>query len=128
MTAGKPHWGGYRMKRRTAYLIVAALLAAAACWAAGGLKLIVNGKVASSNIKMINGVPYAPLKDVAGAMNMVVVKRTGGYEITNQGGTYQVEGSRQGNIGDELFTGEWRFQVLKVSQTDEYQERYYGNK
>jgi hypothetical protein len=34
-------------------------------------------------------------------------------------------GTRRGNVGDELSTAQWGFQVRKVSMTDEYVERYY---
>ena len=33
--------------------------------------------------------------------------------------------SDQGRVGDELTTLQWSFQVLRVSETDEYMERYY---
>lgn len=42
------------------------------------------------------------------------------------GGAYQVEGVAQGKIGDELFTGKWRFRVVSIEEAgDEYKERYY---
>jgi hypothetical protein len=48
-----------------------------------------------------------------------VVKRAGGYEITAAGGANQVEGL-QGKIGDTLFDGKWRFEVLRVDRVDSY--------
>ena len=87
--------------------------------AQGGLKLTLNGKVASSSVRMIEGRPYAPLADVARGLGMVVVKRPGGFEITPAGGANQVEGLR-GKVGDTLFDGKWRFQVLSIQTADSY--------
>jgi hypothetical protein len=81
--------------------------------------LILNGKVASHDIRVIEGRPYVPLADVARALGQAVVKRSGGYEIRATGGANQVEGL-QGKIGDVLFDGEWRFEVLRVNRVDSY--------
>jgi hypothetical protein len=104
------------------YLALGALLLAldtAPVSAAGSL--IVNGKPAAADIRTIAGSPYVKLADVAKALGMVVVKRSdGSYEITRPGGANQVEGISQGKIGDVLFDGRWRFQVLSVQTPDSY--------
>lgn len=115
---------------RSALLVMAALLiAAVACWAAQhAAKLIVNGRTASTDVRIINGKAYAPLADVAKALNMVIAKRGGNYEMVAPGGANQVEGARQGKIGDVLFTGKWRFSVLGIERVDRYQEQFYQGK
>jgi len=89
-------------------------------WAAGGMNLIMNGKAASSDVRVIDGSPYVKLSDVAKALNMIVVKRPGGYEITKAGGANQIEGVTQGKIGDVLFDGRWRLQILSMDTPDSY--------
>jgi hypothetical protein len=84
-----------------------------AALAQAGAKLIINGKVASTNVRMINGQAYVPLADLARATGQTVVKRSDGYEIVAAGGANQVEGLR-GKVGDVLFDGKWRFRVLEV--------------
>jgi hypothetical protein len=81
--------------------------------------LILNGKVASHDIRVIEGRPYVPVADVAYALGQTVVKRSGGYEITTAGGANQVQGL-QGKIGDVLFDGKWRFEVLRVDRVESY--------
>src|SRR5436189_1690352 len=84
-----------------------AVAAAASARAQGSVKLILNGKVASTDVRMINGRPYVPLADIARATGQVLVKKGSGYEIIAQGGANQVEGLH-GKIGDTLFDGKWR--------------------
>ncbi len=116
--------------RRSYWALVAAALAGAgvACAAPPVMQLFVNGRSVPTDIRTINGRPYVPLADVARALNMTVVRRSGGYELTVAGGAGQVQGARQGKIGDELFTCKWRFQVLGVQEAPEYVERYYQQK
>jgi hypothetical protein len=98
-----------------AALGVCALAAAAAALAQGGIRLTLNGKVASTNVRMINGRPYVPLADIARATGQVLVKKGSGYEIIAAGGANQVEGLR-GKVGDTLFDGKWRFRVMDVQR------------
>jgi len=86
---------------------------------AGGTKLVMNGSVASTSVRVIDGRPYAPVADMAKALNMTVVKRADGYEITRAGGANQVEGLN-GKVGDVLFDGRWRFSVLEVKPVESY--------
>src|SRR6187551_156373 len=90
-------------------------LAAASALAQNGVRLILNGKVASTRVRMINGAPYAPLADIARATGQTLVKRGGGYEIIAAGGANQVEGLR-GKVGDTLFDGKWRLKVTDVQR------------
>jgi hypothetical protein len=91
----------------------------AAALAQAGKALIINGQVASHDVRVIEGRPYVPVADVAKALGQTVVMRAGGYEITTAGGANQVQGL-QGKVGDTLFDGKWRFQVLAVEPVDSY--------
>jgi hypothetical protein len=96
------------------------LLTMAHVHAAPGARLIVNGKVASTNVQIINGQAFVSVKDMAKALGMAVVKNAdGSYEIKKAGGTYQV-GDLNGKVGDVLFDGKWRFQVVNVRAVDSY--------
>src|SRR5688500_15525819 len=72
----------------------------------GGKTLVINGKVVSRDVRIINGRPYAPLADIARGMGQTLAKRGSGYELAAAGGANQVEGLR-GKIGDTLFDGKW---------------------
>ena len=111
--------------RRIAFLALVLIVVISVCWAAS-MKLMIQGKLASTDVRVINGKAYAPIADVAKAMNMVVNKSGSTYSMVVPGGAYQVQGSKQGKIGSQLFTGKWKFQVVSV-ETDlkEYQEMYY---
>src|SRR3954470_22446907 len=91
----------------------------AAAFAQAGRSLILNGAVVSRDVRLIGGRPFVPVADVAQALGQTVVTRAGGYEITAAGGANQIRGL-QGKIGDTLFDGKWRFQVLAVEPIDSY--------
>src|SRR5689334_457235 len=92
---------------------------ATAALAQAGRTLILNGEVASRDVRVIDGRPYVPVADVAKALGQTVVTRGGGWEITAAGGANQIQGL-QGKIGDTLFDGRWRFQVVAVEPVDSY--------
>jgi len=104
--------------------VLAIMLMAGPGWAQGTLTM--NGRVVSTGIRSLSGGTYVKLSDIAKALGMVVVKRPGGYELTKAGGTDQVQGIRQGKIGDVLFDGYWRFQVKSVETTDAYSVQKTG--
>lgn len=87
-----------------------------------------NGKVASNDVRIINGRAYAPISDVATALGMVATKSGNTYEIAIPGGANQLNGTTQGKIGSELFTGKWRFQVTGIETADKYTEQYCQSK
>lgn len=87
------------------------------------LKLLLNGKVASTRIRVLGGQPYVPLTDIARALGQSVAKTSGGYEIGTAGGANQIAGLT-GKVGDTLFDGSWRFQVTKVTEAQTYSDRY----
>ncbi len=118
MTAGR--------KAAFVSLMLAAGTIVGICWAAAGTKLYVDGKLASSRVVIVDGRAYVPVVDVAEALGMTVGQVEDGYALTREGGANQVEGVAQGGIGDELFTGKWRLQVVDIKQAgDQYTERYY---
>ena len=88
--------------------------------APSGKKLTLNGKVASNNVQTVNGQAFVALADLAKALGMVMVKNAdGNYEIKQAGGTYQA-GDLSGKIGDVLFDGKWRLQVLSVQMPESF--------
>ncbi len=104
------------------------------------LRLIVAGKTASTDIRLVDGRPYVPLSDMAKAMNGTVVKRKSGYEIVLgdvdkaaaepkavAGGANEVHGTR-GKIGEVLFNGKWRFSVLSVEHAASYDSQFLPDK
>ncbi len=95
------------------------LVLAVAALAAGNARLMMNGKTASTDVRVIGGKAYVPVSDVAKSLGMVVVKNANGYEIKKPGGTFQV-GNLGGKVGDVLFDGKWRFQVLDAQNVDSY--------
>lgn len=96
----------------------------AGVWAAqSGKTLVLNGRVASNDVRIINGKAYVPLEDIAKANDMVVVMTQRGYEIKKAGGATPIKGL-QGKVGDVLFDGKWRFQVLSVENVGTYHMKY----
>ena len=99
-------------------------LLGALVWAAQAKpKLFVNGVAASSDVFVRNNVVYAPIRDIAKAMDMVVVKRPDGYEIKRAGGANPIEGVR-GKVGDTLFDGNFQFKVVEVVRGPSYKKRF----
>lgn len=86
-------------------------------------KLFVNGVAASSNVLVRNGVVYAPIRDMAKAFDMVVVKRPDGFEIKRAGGANPIEGLR-GKVGDTLFDGNFQFKVVEIVRGASYKKRF----
>lgn len=105
-------------------LAVAALVLAAGPGRAQGT-LTMNGRIVSTDMRSLGGGAYVRLSDIAKSLGMVVVKRPGGYELQKPGGADQV-GDTQGKIGDLLFNGQWRFQVLSVQTPETYTTKTPG--
>lgn len=128
----------------TAIAVTAGLATAAGALGQVGLRLLVGGKTASTDVRIIGGRPYVPLADMAKAMNGTAVKhKGGGYEITlasadtttpeagagsaAPGGANEVRGTR-GKIGQVLFNGKWRFSVLSVDRAATYDSQFLTHK
>ncbi len=113
------------MKTRSNWTLRWLLLAATACSGTyafariAGTQLVINGSIASTRVRVIDGQAYVPIGDVARAFQMVVAQRPGGFELRPAGGANQIQGLT-GKIGDVLFDGKWRFQVLGVEVVPSY--------
>ena len=105
-------------------LAVALMATAAFGWTfSSGSKLYYNGKVASTDVIVRDGVAYVPLHDVAAALSLTVQKREDGYTLIKAGGASQIEGLN-GKIGDDLFNGYFRVKVLRVVRGEHYQRQF----
>jgi len=132
------------MSTRTRALAAVLVLTAGAATAALALasaRLTVGGQTVSTDIRILGGRPYVPLADMARAMNGTAVRHAGGsYEIKRDGvdtttpsadvvtpapagGADEVHGTR-GKIGQMLFTGKWRFEVLGVDRAAAYDSKF----
>lgn len=111
--------------RVTIGLLAVGLAAAIAVQAAQ--KLVVNGKTASTDVKVIGGKAYVPLADVAKALDYTVLKTAGGYELAKAGGATQIANKNVGKVGEEIFTGKWRFTVLSVQRVAEAVPEYLAD-
>jgi hypothetical protein len=112
-------------KRRLSISALVLAVSIGTASAAGSGKLIFNGKVASTDVRTVNGSAYVKLSDMATALGMTVIKRGDGYEIIKKGGANQA-GDLQGKMGDTLFDGRWRFAVLSMETADSYTMKTSG--
>lgn len=118
-----------------------ALGIAGAALAQAGKSLTFKGQVVSHDLRIIGGRPYVPLADVARILGGSAVKSGAGYAIRAgdidtttpsdkstppAGGADQVNGLR-GKVGQVLFTGKWRFQVVSVDHTSSYATKYQAD-
>jgi len=103
---------------------IVALAVAAVAAVTVSSKLFVNGKVASTDVRVINGKAYAPLADVAKSLDMTLVAKAGGYELTKSGGAGQIANKNVGKLGEEIFTGKYRFTVVSFEQVEKYRKMY----
>lgn len=99
------------------------LLAGLCLGGQAGKNLIIAGQVATSDLKVINGRTYVPLADVARALNMTLVDKRTSIEMIPAGGANEVNGLR-GKLGDQIFTGKWRFTPVSLDQRDSYTTKY----
>jgi hypothetical protein len=103
---------------------------------ANGARLMMNGKIASSRVRVIGSEAYVPVSDVAAALGGKVAKQGDLYEIRGSGGipsptrpaaaggSQQVKAGTTGKAGDDLFDGKTRLRVLSVRETDSYTEKF----
>lgn len=110
-------------RMRWAIGILLAGAAGAYAWQAAQ-KLIIGGKTVSVDVRTIGGKAYVPLTDVAKALDFTVQKTAGGYELVKSGGTNQIANKNVGKLGEEIFTGKWKFAVLGVERVKEATPEY----
>lgn len=113
-----------KTKTKMSLAAVSLLGLGAIAFAAGNARWSLNGQTVSGDVRMIGGKPYVALSDVAKAMKMSVVKNGSSYDVRVAGGATQVNGIRQGKIGDQLSSGDWGLLVTGVREVTEYNERY----
>lgn len=113
------------VSRRTVFLMAASVIVGAGISLAASpvLRLYINGKVASSDLLVRGNKVYAPIRDVATGLGMVVQQRPDGLELIKPGGADQVQGET-GKTGDMLFNGKYRFQVRKVYRGQKYVKQF----
>jgi hypothetical protein len=116
--------------RTKAAVIALAAGVVTASWAQAALTLSYKGSVVSHRVRMLDGQAYVPVADMAKLLNGRIVRTDGGYQIQGAGnggdlagGANQVNGL-QGSIGQMLFTGKWRFEVLSVTHEASYTFKY----
>ena len=115
------------MKRSYLFIVGVLCSSLALGWAVQATtKLYVGGNLASNGVIERNGVAYVPLKDVATALKMNVSKSARGWEMGTAGGANMTEGVN-GKIGEVLFNGYWRFQVVKMYRGNEYTNQFSGD-
>ena len=82
-------------------------------------QLLINGQVASADVRVINGKAYVPVTDVAKALDYTVQKTDKGYELVKAGGANQIANKNVGKLGEEVFTGQWKFTVIEAKRVAE---------
>ncbi|MBC8102503.1 MAG: hypothetical protein H7Z41_07925 [Cytophagales bacterium] len=115
--------GGYALFGTAA----AAVVVAGAALASSSVKLVINGNPVTTDARQIGGRTYVPVDDVAKALGLKVYSGGGQIALRPAGGANQV-GKLQGKIGEELFTGKYKFIVNSVVETQKYQMKYANNR
>jgi hypothetical protein len=113
------------MKHPKLAITIAICLIAGLVWAFQGATVTMNGKSAPG--RLIDGSLYVKLTDVAGAFGQTIVKQGSSYALVPAGGANMLQGTK-GKIGEELFTGKWRFLVENVQRADAYMLKFADSK
>jgi hypothetical protein len=114
------------MKRLAAWIALSGMAIAALAWARQSSNLYINGNLASSGVIMHDGSAYVPVRDVASALKLSVTKTSRGMELADAGGANQVSGIT-GKVGDVLWNGYIRLQIVKVVRTKSYTRQFTGD-
>jgi len=121
------------MKKRMAtarVILLVTALAVASCmaWALQtGMKLVMNGRTISTDVRMFDGDAYVKVSEVAKALDMVAVKQGDTYRLTRAGGAYQIRGVT-GKMTANIFNGSWLLKVTSAQQAREYRQQYGEDK
>jgi len=121
---GRVIWRELILKKRI-YWPLAGLAIFSAAYAIQTVRVTVNGKPVSG--RMIDGSVYVKLADVAKALDQTVVKNGSAYEMVPAGGANMLQGTK-GKLGEELFTGKWKFLVKNVERADSYMLKHADSK
>jgi hypothetical protein len=111
-------------KRVLALMGIGALGIVGVAWAQSKVKLVINGNPVYTTTRVIGGKTYVPLNDVATALKMKVYPQGGQIVLRPAGGANQLNTKFSGKIGEELFTGKFRFIVTDVQETQLYNKRW----
>ncbi|MBC8143378.1 MAG: hypothetical protein H7Y38_18275 [Armatimonadetes bacterium] len=104
-------------------------LVAGVALARAPIMLVINGGTpVSTSTTSIKGVTYVPVKDVAKALNMTAVVSNGKINISPAGGANQSANKNVGKIGEEIFTGKYRFMVNSVQEAQTYDMKYANSR
>lgn len=112
-------------KIKIAAIVAVAGAFVAAVWASQAIRVTINGRTIPG--RSIDGAVYVKLSDVAKSLDMQLMGKGGSYTVAKAGGANQLQG-QNGRIGQELFTGKWRFLVKDVQRVDKYIHRYAESK
>ncbi len=113
------------MKRLPVWIVLAGLATAAIAWNRQSSNLYISGNLASSGVFMHNGVVCVPIHDIAAALKLTVQKTGRGIELADAGGANQATGIA-GKVGDVLWNGYVRLQVVKVIRGKTYTNQFSG--
>ena len=105
-------------------LILLGGTAAVTALAQSAMKLVINGNPVTTDARKIGGRTYVPIEDVAKALNMQVFTTGGQIVLRPGGGANQIANQHVAKIGEELFTGKYRFQVNSIQELPKYQMKY----
>jgi hypothetical protein len=114
------------MKRFLVWIALAGVAVGAVAWGRQSSDLYISGNLASSGVFMHNGSAYVPVKDVATALKLTITKTGRGIELVDAGGANQVTGIT-GKVGDVLWNGYIRFQIVKVIRAKTYTNEFTGD-
>jgi len=114
------------MKRIPLCLALGLAAVAATAWVRQSSNLYISGELASSNVFLHNGVACVPIKDVAAALKLTLQKTGRGLELSDAGGATQATGI-SGKVGDVLWNGYVRFQIIKVVRGKQYTNQFSGD-
>ncbi len=118
--------GGATPRKGYGMAAVAALATAFGMLVAGlsgpalaAINLMMDGRVVSDDVRLIDGAAYVKVRDVADAFGMVLAQHPGGFQLEKQGGATGEHGLK-GEVGDVLSDGTWRFVVISVETPEAY--------
>jgi len=115
---------------KTTQMAVPVIMIVAGCCAARAsetqqalARLVLDGKVISTDVRVISGRPYVSVADVAKALNTTVAKNGGEYRLVRNGGSSQLKGV-EGKIATPLHSGDWSLTVFSINQVADYTQQF----
>lgn len=114
-----------RMATAQVFLLMAALaVASCVAWAMQtGMRLVMDGRVISTNVRMFNASAYIKVSDMAKALDMTAFKQGNTYRLRRVGGSHPIRGAA-GKMNANIFNGAWLLNVASARQVTAYSQRY----